>query len=209
MKLTYGKAEYEVDDGKYVARFLGVTMRDPTGQLGRDGKPMGPAMTWDFEITEGPAAGKKVDKLTSRSPTPKSSCGKLLAAVCDSVLKDGTEVDLAQFVGRSYRITVQENRVSDSPPPILIHQGPAPAPAPAPTPPVPGAAPPPPQAERKFWFFDGNPGTPPALMTFSQVQTMYQQEKVDWGRSMLCPEGQTAYQPIGLVIPESNKWVPF
>ena len=124
VKMTYTKSAFEMPDGKYLAKFVGTTLREEKPgekpRLGQDGNPLPPAMTWDFEIVEGPEAGKRVDKLTGRIPTPKSGCGKMLAAIADAVLKDGVEVDLANYVGRVYRITIVENRVSDSPAPILV-----------------------------------------------------------------------------------------
>lgn len=123
--MVYTKSAFEMPDGKYLAKFLGCTLRElqPGEQpkIGVDGKPMPPAMTWDFEIVDGPERGKKTDKLTGRVPTPKSGCGKMLAAIADTVLKDGVEVDIAHFVGMSYRVTVVDNRVQDSPPPSRVY----------------------------------------------------------------------------------------
>lgn len=132
VKMTYTKSQFEMPDGKYLARFLGVTMREPKPgdrpRLGEDGSPLPPAMTWDFEIAEGPESGKRCDRLTGRVPTLKSGCGKMLAAVSDTILKDGQEIDLDQFVGQFYRVTVQENRVSDNPTPVRVYDHrPAPA----------------------------------------------------------------------------------
>lgn len=131
MLMTYSKSQFEMPDGKYVAKFTGVTMReDKPGEkprLGNDGKPLPPAMTWDFVIVGGEHAGKKADKLTGRTPTPKSGCGKMLAAIADTVLKDGQQIDLSQFVGCLYRITVEDNRVSDSPAPVRMYDSQSPA----------------------------------------------------------------------------------
>lgn len=140
MKMTFTKSQYEMPDGKYLARFLGVTLKDATGQRGQDGNLLPPGMTWDFEIAEGEHAGKKTDKLTSRMPTPKSACGKFLAAIADTVLKDGIEVDIDNYRGKLFRITVIENRVSDNPPPVRVYQEAAPAPT-GPQPPRPPAPP--------------------------------------------------------------------
>lgn len=152
MKMTFTKSQYEMPDGKYLARFMGVTLRDATGQTGQDGKPLPPGMTWDFEIAEGESAGKKADKLTGRMPTPKSACGKFLAAIADTVLKDGVEVDIDNYRGKFYRITVIDNRVSDSPPPVRVYQDAAPAGPQPPRPPAPPqvAAVDPPAADTKW-----------------------------------------------------------
>jgi hypothetical protein len=124
MKMTYTKSAFEMPDGKYLARFLGTSLRElklgESPKIGQDGNPMPPGMTWDFEIIEGVEKGKRSDKLTGRVPTPKSGCGKMLAAICDTILKDGVEVDLAVYVGRVYRVTILENRISDNPAPVYV-----------------------------------------------------------------------------------------
>lgn len=132
VKFVYTKSPFEMPDGKYLAKFTGCTLREPqpgeAPKMGMDGKPMPPGMTWDFEILSGPEekpdpanVGKRCDKLTGRVPTPKSGCGKMLAAIADTVLKDGVEVDIANYIGKTYRITVVENRVSESPGPQRDH----------------------------------------------------------------------------------------
>jgi hypothetical protein len=125
MKMTFTESQFEVPDGKYTAKFLGVTLReDKPGdkpRLGQDGKPLPPAMTWDFEIQDQPHMGKKVDKLTGRVPGPKNGCGKMLVAITDTILKSGAEIDTDQFIGKLYRITCQDSRVSESPGPVLLH----------------------------------------------------------------------------------------
>lgn len=160
MKMTYTKSQYEMPDDKYLAKFLGVVMKDdPPGtppKLGQDGKPLPPAMHWNFEIAEGEHAGKKTDKLTGRVPTPKSGCGKMLAAVSDSILKDGMEVDLDQFVGKLYRVTVENNRVSDNPAPARVYDSrPVPPPAPATPPPPRPEKVPEPAADTRWKWHDG------------------------------------------------------
>lgn len=159
MKLTYTKSQYDVPVGKYTARFTGVTLKDPSGKLDEKGKPMPPGMTWDFTIVGGEHDGKTVDRLTGRTPTPKASCGKMLAAISDEVLKDGTEVDLGQFVGKMYRITVEEGngdrtRLSDSPPPVRIYDNAAPASAPKPPPKPPAKPKAKPNGDSKWMLHD-------------------------------------------------------
>lgn len=126
MRLTFTKSQFDVPVGKYLAQFDGVTLKDSTGRLDEKGKPMPPGMTWDFTILGGEHAGKKIDRLTGRLPTPKSACGKMLAAISDEVLKDGAEIDLGQFYGKTYRITVEEGngdrtRLSDNPAPVRVY----------------------------------------------------------------------------------------
>lgn len=205
MKLTYTKSAFEMPDGKYMARFVGVTMREATGQLDQRGNPMPPGMTWDFEIVEpGENKGKKTDRLTGRQPTPKSACGKILAAVTDSVLKDGQEVDLAAFTGKFYRVTVIENRVSDNPPPVLV---PDYKPADGPAPPVetngapkpPGRPPAPPaKVEPKYWVALEE-GKDPVLMTHVEAGQELFTKGLHPDNVMVCKEGTESWEPATAV----------
>ncbi len=210
MKMTFTKSQYEMPDGKYIAKFLGTTLRDATGQLDQRGNPLPPGMTWDFEILDGGQAGKKVDKLTGRSPTPKSACGKLLAAISDTVLKDGQEVDLAQFVGQQYRITVQDNRVSDNPPPARVYGSPPPAAAASSgPPPLPGTPPPPPPSAPQFWVVMKE-GQEPERATAAQIKAVFDSTPgYDVAQVKVCPEGGSEWKPLADVIPESRGWIPF
>jgi hypothetical protein len=144
MKMTFTKSVPDVPVGKYTARFTGVTLKDASGKLDEKGKPMPPAMTWNFVIVGGPCDGREIDRLTSRTPTPKSGCGKILAGISDEVLTDGAEVDLGQFTGKLYRITVEENgdrtRLSDNPAPVRMYDE---RPAGQPVSPPAGKGPPP------------------------------------------------------------------
>ncbi len=222
MQMTFQKSMYEMPDGKYLATFTGVTMKEPTGKLGNDGKPMGPAMTWDFQISEpGEHRGKKADKLTSRDPTPKSGCGKFLVAITDSVLKDGQTVDLTQFYGKTYRITIQENKISDNPAPVRVYDnataptGPAPATAPVSPPAAAPTGGPPPRRQApavvRYWVSTeaGSWGNPPKPLTVDEI-------KADWEKHGLaaqndvqvCKVGTEEWKPISDELKEISS-IPF
>jgi hypothetical protein len=212
MKMTYTKSQFEMPDGKYLAKFVGVTLREATGQLDQKGQPLPPGMTWDFEIVEGDQAGKKADKLTGRTPTPKSGCGKFLAAISDTVLKDGQEVDLAGFVGQLYRITVQDNRVSDNPPPARVYgsqpgqavQTGATAPGSPPKPP-PRPGQPAPVVDRKFWVTTEASDGDPKLMAESEIREMAQ--NTDLKTHLICPEAGGDWKGVAGWIPDIK--IPF
>lgn len=189
MKMTYTKSAYEMPDGKYIARFTGVTMREATGQLDQRGNPMPPGMTWDFEITEGDQKGKKADRLTGRTPTPKSGCGKFLAAITDSVLRDGQEVDLEPFQGRLYRITIQENRISDNPTPVLIHEG-TPTGPPS-RPPSAGSAT---STTAKYWVDLGSGQMNEAALDAPAVEHLLQSKGLN-AETPCCQDGTNEWKP--------------
>jgi len=135
---TFSKGQFDVPEGKYACRFLGIKMLDDTGAKDKDGKPLPPAMAWEFQVSEGEHAGKKVDRVTGRQPPPRSGCGKMLAAVTDQILKDGQQYDINGLIGQPYRVTVEEKptgngtRVSDNPAPVRMYGGPPSNPAPRP-----------------------------------------------------------------------------
>ncbi len=205
MKMTYTSSEFEIADGKYMAQFLGCTYREATGQLDPRGNPMPPPMTWDFEIVEpGDYRGKKADRLTGRQPTAKSACGKILSAITDSVLKKGEEVDIEKFVGKFYRLTIVDNRVSDNPPPVLVPDyqpangsAPVPGTAPKPPPPRPGTAPKP-AAEPRYWVALED-GKDPALMTVTDAGHALFTKGADPDTVMVCKEGADTWEPASAV----------
>ncbi len=202
MKMTFTKSQFDVPVGKYLAQFDGVTLKEASGKLDEKGKPMPPAMTWDFTIIDGEHAGKKVDRLTGRMPTPKSACGKMLAAISDEVLRDGAEIDLGQFYGKTYRITVEEGngdrtRLSDSPAPVRVYDtaGAKAAPGqPSAARPRMGAAKPPEPAPHTRWLcWDSTPdGLGDWLpMTAKDFADYYQTNKVDPATIRVYPEGRS------------------
>lgn len=221
MKMTYTKSQFDVQDGKYTAKFLGTTFRDdPPGtppRLGQDGKPLPPAMTWDFEIVGPVEVGKRVDKLTGRVPTPKSGCGKMLVAITDTMLKDGQEVDLAQFVGQLYRVTVENSRVADSPPPARIYGSAGATSADlaagqvsAPTPPPPGsrsAPPPPPKAVQLWWLTHDGVTTPDPVPEARIIDLI--RGGMDPVAALVCAVGSDQWRPASEAIPAARSVIPF
>jgi hypothetical protein len=83
--------------GSYTALFTGVEDTDH--------KEYGPGLAWHFEIFGGPLNGRKIGRITSRLPTTKNSCGRLLRGLAGNI--DG-EVDIDSFRGTRVRIVVGE-----------------------------------------------------------------------------------------------------
>jgi hypothetical protein len=111
MMLTKKETEYGAPTGVYQACFEGTMLLDSdTPRLGRDGRPMPPAMEWRFVIHEGKYAGRIVSRITSREPTAKNSCGMLLDGVMGGTVPVGTSVNLDKQIGRLYLVTVQPSK---------------------------------------------------------------------------------------------------
>jgi hypothetical protein len=133
MQFTVGESggKFGASEGQHVAKFLGVTMmptHDDAGKLlppkiGQDGKPMEPGMSWEFEVAEGPDKGKIASRISGKHPNPKNIAGRLMAAVSGKYLKPGVAINLDQYVGKLYLITVEPTstgkgtRISDTPAP--------------------------------------------------------------------------------------------
>ena len=209
MEMTFSKGQFDVPEGKYTAQFLGLKLLEPKpGEkplTGSDGKPLPPGMAWEFQIADGEHAGKKCDRVTGRQPTPKSGCGKMLAAVTDQILKDGERYDPDQFVGKLYRVTVEEKpsgngtRVSDNPAPVRVYDQP-PAQRGGPPPRKPAAP-----AEPKFWVPMGDE-TP--LLTAAEIKTAIEQSRLSLDGD-ICPEGGEEYKPVCDYLPEMKQVIPF
>lgn len=110
MLLTYTTSPFDVPEGQYVGKFLGLEMLEPRPgegpRRGPDGREMQPAMAWRWEIVGGDSAGRIADRVSSRSPTPKNVAGRLLSAITGLILREGDNVELGEYVGKYYRLSV-------------------------------------------------------------------------------------------------------
>lgn len=207
MEMTFTKGQYDVPEGKFIGQFLGLKLLSDTGAKDRDGNLLPPAMAWEFQIVEGEYAGKKCDRVTGRQPTPKSGCGKMLAAVTDQILKDGGTYDPEQFKGKLYRLTVEEKptgggtRVSDNPAPIRIYDTAAPPVRSGP----PSRNKPAPPSERRFWVPMGDE-TP--LLNVAEIRNLIEKSQLTLDAEV-CPEGGDEYKALVELLPELKDIIPF
>jgi hypothetical protein len=178
MKLTMtdGGDKYGAPPGLYRAKFLGARA---------DTHPdYGPGLKWEFEIVDGPSAGRVVSRTTQSSPTLKNGCGKMLQMLTGGVASLNQELDLDVYVGRVYEVMVEINstgngtRVGSVKP--TNGQKPAPTAAPppaagprptAPPPPRPQAPPAPPPAAAASYWVQTPQMAKPEQMTEAQLQS--------------------------------------
>lgn len=120
MKLTLHEKPFEVNDGRLLARFLGVYDHFNPNAKTRDGKPMGQQLKWLFQICEGEDTGKEVMTLTYRQCGLETIAGKMLMALADGALDLGEELDTGRFVNAYYRITVENGFISSKQLPIFV-----------------------------------------------------------------------------------------
>jgi hypothetical protein len=168
MLVKMGESKYGAPAGVYVGPFLSLDefKGDGKPRMGHDGKPMGPAVEWQFEVGQGPHKGQIIGRITSAKPTAKNSCGVLLQGLVGRPLKPDEEVDVSQYVGKVYQLVVSASKENpektyvtqifplESAAPSPAPPGPAPPvspPAPVPPPQPTAIVPPPPANGDQFW----------------------------------------------------------
>jgi hypothetical protein len=100
-RFSFNNTNDSVPVGQYEARFVGVedTNHDEYG----------PGVAWKFEITSGIHKGQQTSRVTSPEPTRKNSCGNMIRSLAGGRVDEGEMIDVDQFIGRKYLITVGEN----------------------------------------------------------------------------------------------------
>jgi hypothetical protein len=110
MLMQKSESEFGAPAGIYQAEFLGTfELADEKPRLGRDGKPMPPAIEWRFKIVAGKFASRIVSRITSKRPTAKNSCGVLLDGVAGRSIAVGEGFDPDSMVGQVYQVVVDKS----------------------------------------------------------------------------------------------------
>lgn len=87
--------------GSYLGKFLGV---EPVNN------DYGAGLCWRWEITAGPHAGQKVSRITGADPSPKNTCGRILAGLTGKALSAGDEFEPGGYVGKVYILVVTQGQ---------------------------------------------------------------------------------------------------
>src|SRR5262245_48018386 len=219
--LRMQESQFGAPEGLYGARFNGTApLADDKPRLGRDNKPMPPAMEWSFTIEQGAYRGRRIGRITSRVPTTRNSCGEMLRGMVGRQILPNEEIDPSVYVGQLYQVVVGPSKddptrmqlqkvicytpgappaapAAPAPGPAL-HQPPAAPAAPAGPPPLRQGHypfPPPPQpapAQRKFWVNTG--ADQPSLMTEKELRDWIAAQQRDPLTVQICPEGEQAWK---------------
>jgi hypothetical protein len=120
MHITFDPDLYHVGNGRFLARFRGIKEYDNPKAIGKNGEKIPPGYMWVFQLQEGEDKGKEASKLTTKQPTLKNSCGKMLMAVAGRELGSKETINLDDYVGAFYMVTIREGYVTDSPPPVCL-----------------------------------------------------------------------------------------
>lgn len=150
------ESKFGAPAGIYLGRFVGVKpfVGDGKPRLGRDGKPMGPAVEWQWEITAGEQKGQFVGRITAADPTTKNACGTLLSGLMGRPIRPDEEFDPDECIGQVYQVVIspsKEDPDKTQVTQVVLSQGsarpatPSARPAPASPAPRPAAKAPPPK----------------------------------------------------------------
>lgn len=205
MLMQMKESKFGAPEGVYLGKFLGVQLMKDDGvpRLGRDGRPMEPGMEWQWEITDDPdgrgaSVGQIVGRITSQAPTTKNACGQLLRGVLGRAVGAGEQVELDDYVGHLYRITIGRSQYNPEKLQVLqvgaVKTGPAVAPAPAAPPKAPGAPPRPPARPAvpppalRYWV--QTEAEDPILMPIPEIVSWLQKSKATPSEVSAIPEDQ-------------------
>src|SRR5262249_54168380 len=65
---------------------------------------------WQWEITEGPAKGQIIGRITSDSPTMRNSCGTLLSGLVGRPIRADEDIEPKDYVGHLYQVVVSPSK---------------------------------------------------------------------------------------------------
>src|SRR5262249_51526918 len=81
--------------------YAGIEPQAPNAEKG-----FGAGIRWKLTIDAGPHIGQTASRITSATPTPKNSCGKMLSGLIGRALKEGEQINLDEYVGKRYMIVI-------------------------------------------------------------------------------------------------------
>jgi len=158
MKVIDLNDKFSVPVGTYHARLLGNKEMPPSTKY-PDSKP---SFAWEFEIIEGPHAGKVSSRFTPQNVSTGNGLGKLMSELLGRGIVSNEEIDTARLINKNYLITVGRSADGLKTKCIMVAPVKLPGLAPPPAPPLPVAAPTPtpgrPEAklpEKLFVSIDG------------------------------------------------------
>lgn len=120
MKIAYDPNQFDFEDGRVAAQFIGVKPFNNPNATDRDGNPMGPALLWEFVVLHGPDMGKKIGKITPTYPTDRNNCGRMIQGVSDRPLDEKHPFDSNHHHGDYYLIMIKNGKLNDQMPPRFV-----------------------------------------------------------------------------------------
>ncbi len=200
--------------GVYKAKFIGMyPMKQEAGKprIGTDGKPMGPAVEWQFEIieaTEDVPVGQLVGRITAAEPTARNSCGMILSGIIGRPLTKDDDLEPAMWANKLYQVVIGTSK--DDPNktqvvqviPLKAAANGQPqaqaAPPSTPRPPTTSAPKPPPRPAAKqsesvpepMYWVTTTDGEEPELVTGDQIRAMLKAKKINATDEIVMDETQ-------------------
>jgi hypothetical protein len=102
-------SEGGVPPGTYAATFLGVEAQPENKERG-----FPPGLRWRFKIAGGSMTGQVASRVTGPAPSPKNSCGKILAGLLGRQLSPQEQIDPEKLVGQQFTIVVAAGQMGGS-----------------------------------------------------------------------------------------------
>ncbi|MBL8794290.1 MAG: hypothetical protein JNM56_10315 [Planctomycetia bacterium] len=92
--------------GEYLAQLVAIT---DTSHV-----EYGPGLRFEFEILTGEYVGRRVSRVTCAQSTRLNNLGRMLAGLLGRPLMKDEDVDLDQFIGRDYTVTVEKTETGST-----------------------------------------------------------------------------------------------
>src|SRR5262245_1606200 len=108
IEFCWEQSQFGAPSGEYRGEFLGVADLPEAAngaRKGRDGSDMGPAVRWEFRITQGEYSGRVVSRISPKKVTANNICSRLLRGVLGRELSPGEKLRVSQCVGQPYTIS--------------------------------------------------------------------------------------------------------
>lgn len=127
---------YDVPVGSYPAKLADIKDMPPS-----DAHPdWGASYVWEFEVLSGPQAGKRASCFTKQEASMNNNLGKLLAQLLGRAVEEDEDVELQDFIGRTYTILVGRSKDGTKARVNAVMPANHPVPGPSPTPARPAPA---------------------------------------------------------------------
>lgn len=106
MRFKFDPALYELADGRYIAKFIGVSEVPPEQIRNQQFPNSGPTIAWNFSFENGENHGKTGRVLTPAQLTPKNATMRMACGIMRRVIAEDEEFDTNGMNGFYYAVSV-------------------------------------------------------------------------------------------------------
>lgn len=205
-------SKYDVPTGTYNSKLVGFKEM-PANPNFQDSKP---SWVWEFEVLDGPHAGKVSSRFTPMSVTTQNGLGKMMRELLGRPIVANECIDASKLIGSKCQITVGWNKSGTKTKVILCGKmessqaNTLPGTMPPP-PPAPQIAPPPPSVAVQPSTANAIRQTPETyiiwkdgkqeIVTAMVAQQMVAEQKFKQGDKIFDPEKNDWFEPTQVLLP--------